>query len=164
MSGVDVIGPHLAALLECVRKNLSCTVGRVVVMPGNMIVEDDCCEGQLHVRLVSVVGSSAMTNPRIQPCAPLYQCRVGIGVTRCAHVVSDAGIAPTPAEMTADAFQTYQDMIDIVQAVNCCFAAYESVGALRIEEWLPTPVSTCVGGEVTITFSLNLCQPCPPTD
>lgn len=162
MPAVNTLAPVLASLLCCVEENLSEPVGRALVMPGNTVVWDDCCDGQLWVRIVSLVGSSAMSTPAKQPCVPLYQCRVGIGVVRCAHTVDDHGMAPTPAEMTADSFATYQDSLDVIQAVNCCFAEQEIVQTLRIEQWLPVgPQGGCVGGEVSITFNVNLCQPCP---
>lgn len=158
---VSIIGPGMTVLLDTIEAGLRTPVARKLVMPGNQVVWDDCCEGQLAVRVVSLVGSTAMAKPAMQPCAPLWQVRAGISVMRCAHVVNDQGNAPTAAQMTADAFTTYRDFEDIVQALSCDFAANEWVFTLRIEQWLPTPVEGgCMGGEVTATFQMSLCQPC----
>lgn len=164
----EVLGPLLAGWLAAVEARLTAPVGRATIMPGNSIVEDDCCEGQLHIRIVSIVGASALSRPAMQPCLPLYQVRVGIGVTRCAHTVDDAGNAPTPAEMAADALQTYQDRADIVEAIVCDIwpeiRDHAGLATLRIEDWLPTTVQGgCVGGEITLTFGHILCTPCEET-
>jgi len=161
----EPIGPLVAAILDCVVRSLSVQVGRAPVMPGNSIVHDDCCDGQAHVRVISVVGSSALSVPSLQPCLPLYQVRLGIGTVRCAHVLDDDGNAPTPAEMTADAFQQYQDRADIVRALVCCVPNIEVfkpyVKTMRIEDWLPDTISGgCIGNEITMTFSMNLCSDC----
>ena len=117
---VEVLGPFLAQWLVCVEESLTKPVGRALVMPGNSVVWDDCCQGQLWIRIVSIVGSSALSKPAMQPCAPVYRVRVGIGVIRCAHTVDDNGQIPTPAQMTADAFQTFQDRAAFMAAINCC--------------------------------------------
>ena len=162
---VDYLGPMMSAWLMCVKDHLSKPVGRALVMPGNSVVWDDCCDGQLWVRIISIVGVSNLSNQATQPCNPLYQVRVGIGVLRCAHTVDDAGRIPTPAQMTADAFQTYQDRADMVEAIVCCISPLveedHRMGTLRIEDWLPLGVDGgCVGGEITVTVNSILCTPC----
>lgn len=157
----DRLGPILAAMLSCAENHLSEPVGRVVIMPGNTVVYDDCCEGQLWARIISIVGASGLARPAMQPCLPLYQVRVGLGVVRCAHTVNDQGRPPTPAEMAADAFQTFRDRADLVEAIVCCIDDLAEVETLRIEDWLPSGADTCVGGEITITFNHVLCTPCP---
>lgn len=161
----EPLAPITSAILDCVVRSLSKQVGRALVMPGNSIVHDDCCDGQAWVRVISVVGSSALSNPAMQPCLPLYQVRLGIGVARCAHTIDDDGLAPTPAEMTADAFQTFQDRADIVRALICCVPEIELMKpflkTIRVEDWLPDTISGgCLGSEISMTFSMDLCSNC----
>lgn len=165
----EVLGPLLAKWLTAAEKRLEKKPGRATVMPGNNVVWDDCCDGTLWIRIISIVGSSAMSRPATQPCYPLYQVRLGLGVIRCAHTVDDNGVAPTPGEMASDAFQTFRDRRDLVQTIVCDIAPdVESRGdmqALRIEDWLPQgPQGGCVGGEITLTFSHILCTDCPEED
>lgn len=162
------LGPIISAMLECARVSLTNPVNRVLVMPGSTVVDDDCCEGggQLFIRVVSIVGASGLAQPDSQPCTPLYKIRCAIGTRRCAHTVSDAGVPPSAAEMTADAFSVLQDRADIMEAFSCCIAPMfpdrYDIGALRIEDWLPSPVlGGCIGCEITFTFSQVLCNPCP---
>ena len=151
-------------MLDAVETHLTQPITRSVVMPGNTIVEDTPC-GQLHVRLISIVGSSGLSKPSMQPCLPLYQVRIGVGVARCAHVVDDGGNPPTPGEMAYDAFQTFQDRADIVEALVCTISQFEEVNTLRIEDWLPSgPQGGVVSGEQTFTFNHVLCTPCPEED
>lgn len=161
----ELLGPRLARWLEIVESHLTYPVGRAVIMPGNSVVWDNCCDGQLHIRVISVVGSGALSRPAGQRCVPLFQVRIGIGVTRCAHTVDDSGDIPTPAQMTADAFQTFQDRADIVAALTCQisdeFENDNTLGGLQIGDWLPTAVQGgCVGGEVTVVYNQNMCTPC----
>lgn len=161
------LAPIVAQVLALAETHLTVPVGRATVMPGNTVVQDDCCDGQLWVRVVSIVGVSGLSQPASQPCTRLYQVRLGIGVDRCAHTVNDQGIPPTPGEMTADAFQTYQDQADLVEAWVCSIFPYlmnlNSAGAAKMEDWLPRPVDGgCVGGELDITFNWVMCTPCPP--
>jgi hypothetical protein len=161
----EPLGPLLAAVLDCAARSLSLGVARALVMPGNSVVHDDCCEGQLWTRVVSVVGASALAVPAMQPCLPLYQVRFGVGVLRCAHTVDDDGNAPTPAEMTADAFQSFQDRADLVRALTCCVPDLEAVKpykkSMKIEDWLPGTIQGgCLDSEITFTLNMPLCPGC----
>lgn len=159
--------PLLGAMLEGARVSLTNPASRVLVMPGASVVEDDCCQGggTLYIRVISIVGVSGLSRPASQPCNPLYQVRCGIGTRRCAHTLNDAGVPPSPAEMTADAFSILQDRADIMEAFSChiapLFTDRNDLGALRIEDWLPTNIDGgCMGCEVTFTFNQVLCTPC----
>jgi hypothetical protein len=163
----DPLGPLLPKWVSAISKHMTKTCKRVTVQPGsNQPTWDDCCDGLLVIRVVSVVGSPALSVPATQPCYPVYQVRLGVMAVRCAHTVDDQGVAPTPGEMTADALQTLQDRADITEGILCEIAPeiadWSDGGTLRIEQWLPTIVQGgCVGGEVTFTFNQALCTPCP---
>jgi hypothetical protein len=169
----DAIGPLLEEFLGLVEPHLTKPVSRAVLMPGNRVIEDECgdCEGiggQLHVRLISIVGSSSMANPRLQPCAQYYQIRVAIGTRRCVHTIDDQGNPPYPAEMIADVKTMMQDRADIMEAIVCDIAPLlaergdTSHKTVRIEDWLPSATGGgCQGGEVTMIFTHILCTECP---
>lgn len=167
----EPIGPLLAQWVEATRGHLTNRVNRTLVMPGASVVEDDCCEGggQLHIRVISIVGVGALSNPNSQPCNPLYQVRVGLGTRRCAHTVDDNGVPPSPAEMTADALLLLQDRADLMEAIVCSIAPTfhdrNDIATLRIEDWLPSNIlGGCMGTEITFTFNQVLCAPCPEED
>lgn len=166
----DAIGPLLESMLNVIQPHLTAPVNRAVLMPGNLIIEDDCCEsgGQLHVQLVSIVGASALSNPRLMPCAQMYQVRVKIGTRRCVHTLSDQGTPPLPIDMIRDVKAMMQDRADIMEAIICSvlplLEADPAAGekSLRIEDWLPSNTGGgCQGGDITITFSHLLCTDCP---
>jgi hypothetical protein len=157
----SALGQALHAVLGCVHDALREPVGRVVVMPGASVVWDDCCEGQLWVRVVSVVGAGTLTKSAMQPCAPLYQVNLTVGVVRCAAVIDSQGNPPTPAVMTHDADTTLRDFADVVTGLVCCASKVPEISALRVESWAPVGVDGgCVGGEVSASFRMALCSPC----
>src|SRR5262245_23066536 len=100
MPGTDRMGPLLAEILDCGESNLTNPVALAVIPPGNTVAWDQCCDGELWVRLVSLVGSPALSQPRRQPCQAIYQARIEVGVIRCAHVIDDSGAAPSAEEMS----------------------------------------------------------------
>ena len=157
----DRLGSLMALMLGCAERHLSRPVGLATVVPGNAVVWDDCCNGQLWTRIISIAGASTSLKASGSPCLPLYQVRVGMGVIRCAFTVDEQGVPPSAAQMTADAFQTYQDLTDLVEAINCCIRPTEAIETLRIGDWSPLgPNGGCVGGELTLTFNHALCTPC----
>lgn len=152
----EPLGPILLEILTCAQENLTNPVALVTITPGNTVAWDDCCEGELWARVVSVVGASSMSNPRLQPCAATWQVRFEVGVIRCAHVVDDAGNIPTAAQMTADALATYQDRADLTYALMCCVPGIPGIQDLQVGDWLPQgPEGGCVGGTLTSTFTLT---------
>lgn len=161
MPTVDRLTPIMQALLDCVNGNLTYPVNIKTIAPGASVAWDDCCNGELWVRVMSL---AAAGNPSMQPCSSHYLVQVGVGVIRCAAVVNDQGVSPSGAQMSADAAQTFKDFADIMQAINCCFAPLTEslgVGTLRIGNWSPLgPQGGCVGGEVTMSFNYDACQPC----
>jgi hypothetical protein len=161
MSGLEQLGPIAQALLDCVEVNLTVPVGRSLIMPGDRVVWDDCCDGQLWVKVDSIQGARSMREPAVQPCAATYNVTLSVGVVRCASMLDDQGNIPTTAAMTADALTVLQDYADVLAGITCCFAPQELVAALRIQDWTPVgPEGGCVGGTVGVSFTFNPCQPC----
>jgi hypothetical protein len=159
----DLVGPLALGVLNCVKERLRYPVGLAHLAPGNNVAWDDCCNGQLWVRVISVVGASSMSNPRLQPCALQFQVRLGVGVIRCAAVINDQGVPPSAQQMTNDTLMMLVDRTDVMQALICCVPNIPGLNSqtLRIEDWLPQgPQGGCVGGEITITFTIGGCADC----
>lgn len=157
-------GPILSTALVCAREGLTVPAGRVLVSPGGEVAWDACCDGQLWTRLIELAPMGASTNTSFTsasvnaPCGVLmWQAVVGVGVLRCAAVVNDAGDAPTPAVLTAEALAVTQDAADLAAALQCCLAP--QVSKLRMVRWDPLgPEGGCVGGEWQVTLLVDNCQ------
>lgn len=161
MAREENLRPILDSILNHVCSSLTVPVGRAHLAPGNNVAWDDCCNGQLYVRVVSIIGESSLSKPAMQPCAQIYQMRVAIGVMRCAHTVNDQGIPPTVEELNCDTYDTLRDRFDVMKALVCRVPGIRGVSALRIEDWmLQGPQGGCVGGEITIRFNVDACVTC----
>jgi hypothetical protein len=158
---VDVFFPALEKLLDCARQAVSPLPGRVLVVPGAAVAWDDCCDGQLWTRLVTVLPQGAANGQITQPCGVLlWQAVLGVGVLRCAATVDDNGVAPSPAVLSAEANQMTADASALNEAIHCCFAPLpEYERRVRIVRWDPLgPDGGCVGGEWQITVLLDNCR------
>ena len=118
--------------------------GRVVKVPGTAAAWDDCCSGQLHIR---VVGVAPILRPRKSVAGPAcdtvaWRYRLAMGVTRCAATINDQGAPPTPDQLAVDT----STMLDDMDAVR---AAIEShADTLELTSWAPLgPTGGCHGGE-----------------
>ena len=160
--GNDRIGPLLAATLACADAALDPQVGRASLYPGAEIAYDDCCDGQVWVRLISLTpaGNPTATRTTANPCGVLmWAATIGIGALRCAATLDDQGNAPTPAQLTADTHQMTADAAALSQAIQCCLTP--QVNRATILRWDPLgPSGGCVGGEWTVTVLTDNC-PCP---
>lgn len=153
---VDTLGPKLDAYLACAVAHLTTPVTRAFVQVGANVAHDDCCGGQVWVRVVSL----APVYPGNAPanCAPIYyNAQLAMGTIRCAAVVDDNGVAPAPSTITAEAHDMTQDMHDLMAAIQCCGEKPMPV----INSWTPTgPLGGCAGGEWTFTIKIDNCG-CP---
>lgn len=158
----DLIGPTLQAALTCAAASLTPPVGRVALYPGGQVAYDDCCDGQVWARLISLVpsGSPANAGRQSTPCGVLlWTVTIGVGVLRCAATLDDQGFAPPASVLTADTLQMTQDMADLSEALQCCFAP--QLGRLTMLRWDPLgPQGMCVGGEWTVVALIDNCA-CP---
>src|SRR3546814_12414700 len=99
----------------------SVPVGKAFLNPGATVPDDDCCAGQLAVRVIERFPSR--TFPAIDAtasnCNPLFWAvQLGVSVLRCAHVVDDDGTFPTGPEMTADALAMNPDAPLLATAIR----------------------------------------------
>lgn len=164
VSCTDLFGPVLQTLLDCCHDALAgCDrdVGRAFIAPGANVAWDDCCDGQLWVRLATAFPSGRpFPNPDTQqPCGiTVLAARIAIGIVRCAAVVDDDGVAPAPDVLTGDANGVTTDASILLSAIQCCALPGISEQAVRIVSWTPSgPQGGCVGGEWEIIVGLDNC-------
>lgn len=138
----------LDELLTAVYDELTVKPGRSLVAPGAEVAWDDCCEGQLAVRIVRTEAIYKSTNGG---CPIGYRVVLGVSIVRCAATVDDRGRAPSPSQISADGHRVTRDMSEVARAIQC----YDSPDAMRtwLGEWTPSgPNGGCAGGEWTMTI------------
>lgn len=124
-----------------VQQRLNKPVGRIVIAPGKAVAWDNCCEGQLYVRVSEIQSRATRTG-----CAPTFLTSIEMGIVRCAATINDAGYPPSATQVTDDALEAYQDMRDMKAAI----LASEHTNS--IASWRPLGVSGgCHGGEWSFT-------------
>lgn len=164
-TNADAFASNLTSVLEAYSSAagqlLDPTPGRVVLLaPGQEAAWDDCCDGQVWVRLVNVEPTPTFDPSRrggLGVCAtPFFVVTAEIGVTRCAAVFDDnRGTAPTPAAITADGEQSVADMSTLLGVLAC------DDNTRSIVSWTPTgPMGGCHGGYWTFTLAVDNCIQC----
>lgn len=155
----DRAGQLLTVALACVADVLDPPVGRAVLAPGSAVAWDDCCDGQVWVRLISLVPKPDPTGLST-PCGPsIWVATLGIGVVRCVATVDDQGYAPPASALITDTLQMTADMTALSEAIQCCLAP--QTGKTSMLRWEPSgPEGGCAGGEWTITVLIDNCG-CP---
>jgi hypothetical protein len=149
----DLIHPVLLGMLGCAATALHPPPGRALVSPGP-VAWDDCCDGQVWVRLVSLAPIPAAT----QPCGvTMWQANIAVGVLRCASVLDDQGVAPPAARITAEAGMVSQDATNLAHAIQCCMCPLAE--RINISNWVSLgPEGGCVGGEWMLTALIPNCR------
>lgn len=154
--------PLLAYLANGAADILTAPVGRVVVAPGTAEAWDDCCDGQVHVRLSSITPRYSGRPGVDKACTFLdWELTIALGVTRCAHTVDDNGVAPSPDLISQDAFDASQDMFELSKFIACFQLPYAHFVAFG--NWQPLGVlGGCHGGQWTFTLRLSGLGPVKP--
>lgn len=151
-----LLGCANQALIDCGRP-----VGRAFLAPGSQVAWDDCCDGQLWVRMINVFpsGRPFPAVDSVQPCGiAVLAVQLAVGVVRCAAVVDDNGNAPTPEELTADTLAQSADASILLSAIQCCDLPTTTDKLIRVGTWTPSgPQGGCVGGEWTLTLGVGNC-------
>lgn len=154
----------LEELLDCATEQLSPAPGRRFVTTGLAPAWDECCDGQVWVRVESldVVGTRPvkMGMKTGEPCIRTWRATVGIGSLRCAAPLRDDGTMPTDSQITGDAAQVLLDQAALRRAVECCMTLSGSVTSLLLTRWNALgPDGGCVGGEwiAALTFETSGC-------
>lgn len=150
-------------LLGCAISTVSPPPGRSFIQVGGEVAWDDCCDGQVWVRVRSINPSTvgAQRGGVVgDPCGfPFWEVEVSVGIVRCVAVVDDDGVAPRPLVITEDAGQMLDDMAALQTAIQCCAPAIPTVQRLSIGTWTPLgPLGGCAGGEWNATLLLPNCQ------
>lgn len=130
-------------VLAVVQAELTEQPGRAVLAPGAEVAWDDCCEGQLAVRVVSST-PQFQRNAR-QGCPVGFLVTLGVSLVRCVSTVNDQGQPPSPWEMDHDGETLMRDMGQIATALQC----FKPENALSsyLGEWAPAgPLGGCAGG------------------
>lgn len=135
---------------------LEWTPGRVIhVAPGAQVAWDDCCDGQLWVRLA---GLSPAPKPQAQTncVVPFYFAEVELGLLRCASVVDEDGTPPTPTQLEMEGLAGLSDLGAMLQAIQC------NPNTREVRRYTPQgPQGGCVGGVWTFQVRLHNCIGCP---
>lgn len=141
-----VLGEVLAVAYD----GLSVAPGRSVVAPGSIVAWDDCCDGQLAVR---VIGATPVYQSGGAGCLLGYDLQLGVSIIRCVSTVNDSGQAPSPTQITADGHATARDLRELARALECWRPEDSGVMAHRLGQWTPRgPDGGCAGGEWTLTL------------
>lgn len=151
----------MLTVLERVEERLTEPVGLSSLSPGLETVWDDCCNGQLWVRLVAV---QPMMDTAAQRGVPQNAGLLGwlvdlaIGTARCVISLQEDGSPPTADQMTTDAQAEVQDMEDIRDALLCNMDGIPNLIRPTLVTWAPLgPLGGCVGGEWQFRFLLRYC-------
>lgn len=158
-------------ILEQARLGLSdagAEPGRVVLAPGVQEVWDDCCEGQLYIRVIDVFPTA--TFPQFDPaqqganlaCAiKMLNYHIGLGVVRCAATVNDAGEAPSAAQVSADGSVMVEDLQTLLKVITCKVPLVKGVMKVKVDRWTPKGVQGgCHGGEWGVHLAVDPCLGC----
>lgn len=127
--------------------------GRVHLSPGALPAWDDCCDGQLWVRLVRIDPVNGRA-PTAGPCGIIHwRATVAIGTLRCAATQNSRGRPPTAQAITGDAVAQLRDANRLAQFLTCSGLVDGVTG------YTPAgPDGGCVGGEWTATFRAPVCR------
>jgi hypothetical protein len=157
----ELIGPVLTDYVNLAAAALLPRPGRIIhIAPGRSVPWDECCEGQLWGRLVSItpmVGRQGAGTS--MPCGVLaWDVQLAVGIIRCVHTIQGDGptaITPTPREMTADGQQALNDLVALEQVILC------HPKTVSMVNWLPLGnLGGCGGGEWTFNTRVPTCG-CP---
>lgn len=170
-------GPTLTSVLSAASSALNAEgrpTGRVTLSPGGPVAWDDCCEGQLYLRVIEVyptMGSSGAPFPQIDSAQKGVGCGVkmlalhlGLGVLRCAATLDSDGNAPSDAAMSADTLAASADLSTLLDVIACTVPTLPGVQQMKVGRWQPQGVQGgCHGGEWDFYLAVDpcLCTPLP---
>ena len=149
----------LSEVLGTVAESVSPEPGRAVLVPGVEAAWDDCCAGQVAVRIVSLTPVYRGRRGASDLCDLVHwNVTLGVGIVRCIAVVDDHGRAPSAERITADAEQMVADMLAIKNAL--LYTKFSHVQQLTLGQWVPQGAEgACAGGEWVVNFLLPVCVP-----
>jgi hypothetical protein len=116
------------------------------LVPGAQVAWDNCCGGQLWIRVVRIhpVNPNPTKVLEERACGYPLGMQIGIGVVRCQQGVDlmDSDKHPTATQLGEDAARMLRDAGTLLGVL--CNAGY------IIDQWTPLgPLGACFGGEWT---------------
>jgi hypothetical protein len=167
VADTGTLGPTVVALLDCCQAALDPPPLRVLVNPGLEVSWDDCCAGQLWVRVQTL---EALAPPALgaklgRPCDRLWLATLGVGIIRCVTTIDNQGAVVGGAVLTGEAMQVLDDQAALAEAIQCCTGPGLQPGSVpTLLRWDALgPDGGCAGGEWTVNMRVrtNNC-PDPP--
>jgi hypothetical protein len=128
--------------------------------------EDYCRCGTAWVRISEIVSTEVFPTPQEQfrHCLPdQWAMTLEVGIVRCPPV-GDAGVLPTPAELSAFAATVMLDAQAMRKAISCCFTPpLEAIGRQWIMgSWQAFgPMGMCAGGRMPVQVQVLCMDSCP---
>jgi hypothetical protein len=168
----DIVGDLMVAIRDCAAAQLKArdrACDRVLLAPGSEVAWDECCDGFLYVRLVSMFPTgNPFPTPDTRPgnCKPLMiGSTIAVGVLRCAAAPDSNGNAPSAEVLTAETLGMTADASIALEAITCCVAPLTDDQSSYAQQivlgtWTPLGPLGCVGGEWTLTIGHGQCG-CP---
>lgn len=147
---IDNLTPILLNIVSTAEEGLSTLPAYSVLVPGVQSAWDDCCAGQLALRVREIVEKPVV---RGAACPAGWSITCGLELVRCVATVNDQGEAPNSGQITADGSAAMLDMQELHQALRCTIPKIAGISNLTIERWRPVgPQGGCAGGEWTFNF------------
>lgn len=138
----------LEHVLDACRDALSVAPGRSVIAAGYGVAWDDCCDGQLSVRVIRTT-PLYKGNP-INGCPVGFEHLLSVSLVRCVATMNDRGQAPTEDEMTADGRAMIRDMNELANILQC-MSIPKTLGSWLGPFRTVGPQGGCAGGEWDFT-------------
>lgn len=144
--------------------------GRVELTPGLLPAWDDCCDGQLYLRVIEIypsvgVGSpfpqidTTQRGPASSTCSiKMLAVHIGLGVLRCAATVDEQGNSPTSSQVSEDEELILADMSTLLDVLVCESHKLPGIQQMKLDRWQPQgPQGGCAGGEWGAYFAVDPC-------
>ena len=148
----------LRQILSVGAARLPVGVGRSVIAPGSQEAWDDCCDGQIHLKIRSIdplpsKGSGCVATP--------WRVSAALGVIRCVTALTNEGRAPSSEQVTSDALKIMRDTDALWQSLVQEISRLETIQGLTVDSWLPLGAQGgCAGGEWRFRFLWLGTGPC----
>lgn len=142
----------LQGILDCAKDALDPTPGWASIVPGSEAVLEECCQGQLWTRLIS------LTPLYDRNCVMGWEASVEVGMVRCVATLDDRGNPPTREQIEDDAIAMMKDVEALQKALLCCPKTVKYVELATLESWQPYgPESGCAGGTWSLVVRIPDC-------